>query len=103
MKLKLKIRGRQTRLCDIFAIYLLDSSRRKKRKIKKSFTRGCISATIQVSWNNGLIYCKSIFAVRSQDLQDPKTFIWTGFDLIYVTVTQIEKHRLWMPTHKLKK
>ena len=35
--------------------FLVDNSRRKKREIKKPFTCGCISDTIQVSWNNGLI------------------------------------------------
>ena len=59
------------------------------------------NSSLMEQWS--YIYYKSSFALRSQDLQDPKTFIWTGFGLIYVTVTQIGKHRLWMPTSKLKK
>ena len=59
------------------------------------------NSSLMEQWS--YIYYKSSFAIRSQDLQDPKTFIWTEIGLIYVTVTQIGKHCLRMHTHKLKK
>ena len=56
--------------------FLVDNSRRKKKRNQKTFYLRMYlrhNSSLMERWS--YIYYKSSFAIRSQDLQDPKTFI----------------------------